>query len=186
MSTHYQAGKYRCQIVEQAFSESKEKKTPFFGIKVKPTGFYDVTTGDLVGCSDFDRQVQMYLTDNTVEHVIRNLRTLGFTGDSFKLLDPEMPGHHSLVGTEADFVCKHEPYDGGIGEKWELHFIGESRPLEKVSGLSKKLDALFGKQMKGSAGPKAAPARAADAGGVPVGAGMVSSDGVQPNDEIPF
>lgn len=179
MSTHYQAGKYRCQITEQAFGESKDKHTPFFGLKVKPTGFYDPATGDLVPCSDFERTVYLYMTDKTIDQATKNIRSLGFTGDSFRQLDPEVPGHTSLIGTEADFQCKHEPYNNTLSEKWEFP-LSEGRPLEKVSGLSKKLDALFGKSIKGSAGPKAAPAKAASDGAVPVAAG------VAPDDEIPF
>lgn len=185
MSTHYQAGKYRCQITEQGFGESKNKKTPFLGLKVRPTGFYDVTNGDLVPCSDFERTVMLYLTDNTIDQAMKNIRSLGFTGDSFRALDPEMPGHISLIGVETDFQCKHEPYDGGIGEKWEFP-LSEGRPLEKVSGLSKKLDALFGKQIKSSGTPKPATARPAASGGVPVGAGMTTENGIPPADDIPF
>ncbi len=168
---HYSPGRYRCQITEQGFSESKEKKTPCFAIKIKPTALYDATNGDLLQCDGFERTVTLWLTENTVENAIRNVRSLGFTGSSFRELDPEVPGHTSLVGMEVDFVCDHEDYNGKAMERWEFP-PPEARPLERVSGLSKKLDALFGKSLKTAAPPKASAAKTKQEGAtVPAAAG---------------
>lgn len=173
---HYAPGRYRCQITEQGFSESKEKKTPCFAIKIKPTAAYDPTNGDLVQCEAYERTVTLWLTENTVENAIRNVRSLGFDGASFRELDPEVPGHTSLVGVEFDFQCSHEEYEGKQMERWEFP-PPEARPIERVSGLSKKLDALFGKSLKSVAPPKATPAKSKQEG-----AAVAAPTG----DEIPF
>lgn len=175
---HYSPGRYRCKIVEQGFSESREKKTPCFAIKVKVIGLVDQTNGDLLPCDSYERTVTLWLTDNTIENAIRNVRSLGFDGASFRELDPEVPGHTTLVGTEADFLCDHEDYNGKAMERWEFP-PPEARHLERVSGLSKKLDALFGKSLKAAAGPKATVAKSKQEG-------AAAPAGPSEKDEIPF
>jgi len=95
--TYYAPGQYDGQITSQGFDVSTQKKTPFFWLTV------DISAD---GLETYSREVRMYLTDKTVDRTIERLRSIGFTGGSFKDLEPG--GSCSLVGTIVTLECKHE------------------------------------------------------------------------------
>jgi hypothetical protein len=178
---YYSVGRYWGKITQQALGESKEKKTPFFAIRFIVTGKVDPADpqGDLIACEQYERTLNMYLTEGTIEFVTRDLEKLGFQGDSFKYLDPSTPGFHDFTGVEGAFYCSHEEYEGKAREKWSLAKEGgtklEVEPLE--SKQVRALDNLFGKHLKGL--KKAAP-KSEVKQPEPVGAGA------PPSDDIPF
>lgn len=179
---YYSVGFYWGKITQQALGESKEKKTPFFALRFMVLGKIDPAdpNGELIACEKYERTINMYITEGTIEFVTRDLGRLGFEGDSFRFLDPNTPGFHDFTNTEAAFYCSHEEYEGKAREKWSLAKEGgaklEVEPLETKQ--VRTLDNLFGKHLKGlkkQATPKSEAKKPE-----PVAAGAA------PTDDIPF
>lgn len=151
--TYYAPGQYDGQITSQGFDVSTQKKTPFFWLTV------DISAD---GLETYSREVRMYLTDKTVDRTIERLRSIGFTGGSFKDLEPG--GSCSLVGTIVTLECKHE--DGY--ERWDFPApSGGGMSSEHKDGVARKLDALFGKALKGSGSQAPATEPEPDSGDIP-------------------
>lgn len=137
----YKEGIYKVEIVGQGLNVSKTKGTPGFFLRIIPEG------------GMYERDIQWYLTDKTIEYFVRDMKKLGFTGTSPSQLDPEAEGHHSFVGMEIEATCSYEENNGKVYERWGLPF--ESKPREVVSmdrKAARRLDALFGKQFKDAFG----------------------------------
>ena len=147
---YHEEGIHNCKIIGQGFTKSATKGTPGFYLKIQPDG------------SEYEREVTWWITEGTHEFAIRDLRKLGFQGDSFGSLDPDAPGYHDFAGQSIHVECRHEPGNNGkTYERWELPFAGtprETASLEKKE--IRKLDNLFGKALKQSviAAPAEAPA----------------------------
>lgn len=181
MGTFYNAATHLVRITNQGFSESKEKKTPFFFFEFTPIaevrdGFNEQIDGK------YSRNIKLYLTDKTVANVRKALADLGWEGESFRQIDPNVDGFHSFVGMETLAECSHE--STGY-EKWELPYErAASAPKESDAAISRKIDALFGKSKvpvgKSASKPAAKPSQTRET--VPSGSGDV----VDKNDEIPF
>ncbi len=173
MTTYYEPGRYACRVIAQGFGESKKKKTPYFFLAVKPIGLRDPADPDgrLLGCADYPREVQLYISDAAAQYTIERLRLLGYRGDSFRDLEPG--GSFSLVDSEIELECKHETNDGETYDRFGFPF--ESEPAENVEGVAKKLDGLFGKELRKTA-PKKGTNSTPEPEPEPVGAG----------DDIPF
>lgn len=143
MSTHYQQGLYRCEIVDQGLSQSSTQK-PQIWLRILPKEFLDDPDLQL---QNYERTVYWTITEKTVDFVTEKLTTLGFTGDSFRQLDLNHQNPESFVGQLEDFYCKHETYNGEEREKWDLSRGDfEQKPLEESE--ARKLDALFGRKLK--------------------------------------
>lgn len=150
MGTKYEPGRYRVRISEQGFGESKEKKTPFFFLRIVPFACYDPTTpAEPYTVESHERVYERYITDNTVKYFIEDLQSLGYDRTKFSELDPVNDGHHSFVGKEIDAVCAHEERDGDKWERWSLAKAGGGKQIPRIDskGVS-KLDALYGQQLK--------------------------------------
>ncbi len=146
---HYQPGHYECIIRAQGFEVSPKKKTPCLWLRCTPV----LADGD----GDFDCVVRLWITDKTVEHVIARLRALGWTGDSFKDLEP---GGYQLKGKTVRLRCKHEQDGDKVWDRWEFPHPDSGPVAENTAGVAKKLDALFAKSLKGGAKPVKAAAEA--------------------------
>lgn len=140
---HYEPGIYENVLVTgQGFGVSSQKKTPFFFLNVKP--------------GDYERQIQWYLPDGNegcAERLIDDLETLGIEFGAFAELDPASRTHVSLAGQLITVECRHEEATDGSGrqfERWQLPYA--PKPLETHpadAAMIRKLDAMFGKALKG-------------------------------------
>jgi len=151
---YYREGRYRARVINQYFGESEGKGTPFFALTVKVISYFDPQMGDYVPPGEsYDRDVKLYITNDTMDYVIPKLRSIGFEGSSFRDLDPDNQNHISFVGLESDFVCKMEPGKDNtkLYEKWGFPAVKTAATVENKAGVSKRLDALFGRSLKGSA-----------------------------------
>jgi len=173
--SYYQEGLYEVRFKSQGFSESKEKKTPFFFLTFDPV---NLILGDDIHPVDarYECKVDLWLTEKTVERTVENLRTIGWEGNSFRDLEP---GGFSFEGVVGHLRCSHEQNGEKVYDKWDFPATGGVK-VEHVSGMAKKLDALFGKALKASK-----PAAKAVEKPVPV---TVPEDAgsVEDADEIPF
>lgn len=149
----YEQGSYRCVVAEQGFSESKEKKTPCFFLRVQP--FAHCGHGGETEVPQQDRTINLYLTDGTIDFVIEDLRALGWNGTSFDELDPESSNCHSFVGNEVPAFCEHEQYNGKIQERWNLRVRGARQAEKLPPDKLRSLNAMFGKKLKSTAAPSA-------------------------------
>ena len=64
----------RAVVKDWGFGESKEKKTPFFWMEFR---FMDIS-GD--NNEELTIRKDWYITDRTIDYILRDLRTLGWTG----------------------------------------------------------------------------------------------------------
>lgn len=153
MPMQHAQGRYRVRVVSQSFSESKSGK-PQFVLRVVPIGRYNFERpgGALDTCHDEERGIYMTITDKSIDYVVDKLAALGFDGRSFSELDPETPNHVSFVGKEIDAVCKHEEYQGKVGEKWDVSLASTAPGATLDSAGVRKLDALYGSKLKRGVG----------------------------------
>ena len=165
MTAFYQPGIYECIVQSQGFGESKEKKTPYFFLAFSPVKH----NGREVE-SPYERELKMWLTDKTVERAIGQLRGLGWGGSSFADLEP---GGHSFRGVNLTLTCTHNA-DGY--EDWELP-APSSGTSQQTPGVTKRLDALFGRELKNGAGT--APVR-------PQASSPSAPVEVVPDGDVPF
>jgi len=131
---HYEQGRHECKIRSHYFGESKVKKTPFLAFLFTP----------LVG--EYEREVQCYLTPKTVDRTIAILRDMGWHGSRFSELE-----HVSFNGKLVELNCKHEHVNGNDYDKWEFPMPKAEIEAVNDSGGAKKLDALFGSELKKTA-----------------------------------
>jgi hypothetical protein len=154
MAAYYEPARYRARITRQSLGENK-KGNPELQIHFKPYGIYG-PDGQLQPFDfPYERTVYLVFTDATLGTpdqpgwVIATLAHLGFTGDSFALLDPGEPNHVSFVNQEVDVFCEVETYEGKEREKWNIQrqtTVSTQKPLEK-KGI-RALDAKFGRVLK--------------------------------------
>jgi hypothetical protein len=160
MKAFFDEGRYVVQIVDQALGEA-QTGTPQFILKFTVLErVHD--DGDTEAVRNYDRTYYKAITERTIEYLSQDLKNLGFTGTSFRDLDPSSPTFCNLVGRRVEMYCSHEARNGETQEKWGVAFAKrESKPIEakKIdSAKLRALDNLFGKHLK--AGPRPAPAPA--------------------------
>lgn len=186
----YEVGRYACKIVSQALGETGTGK-PQFAIRFTVLGLVDVTdpTRFIPAAQQYERTHYRTITDKTIPYFVEDLKILGFTGSSFRQLDPNTDDFHDFAGADVDMWCAHEPgQDGNQQEKWGVARKGggtlDVKPLD--SKKVRELDNLFGKHLKGM--KPAAPFPATTGIAVPVppkGQDLVPSEGVDDSD-VPF
>ena len=142
---HYQQGLYECRVIAQGFDVSKEKKTPCFWLRFVPES-YDAR--ELT--ESYEREIRLWLTDGTIDRVVEQLRNLGWQGSDFAELEPD--GGHSFEDLVIKVRCTHQQEDDKVYENWELPSSFQS--CEHKSGMTRKLNALFGAKLKNGAKPK--------------------------------
>lgn len=158
-SPFYQSGRYACKITDQAMGEAGTGN-PQFVLRFKVMGLVDPAdpTRFIPAQQQFERTFYRTITEKTIDYFVEDLKTLGFTGDSFRLLDPKVDGFHDFRGADVDMWCAHEDDPkGGQREKWSIARQGgdfEVKPID--SKKLRQLDNLFGKHLKvlGTSGPK--------------------------------
>lgn len=143
--TFYDEGRYTCRLTTHGIDKlNSEKATPYVFIS-----FYPIVDGE---DGQYERSVKLWLTEKTVKRTIETLRDLGWEGDRFA----DLP-KHSFAGKQVEIECTHN----GQYEDWDFPFVQPARAVQADEAVAKKLDALFGKQLKATAAV-AAPAAAED------------------------
>lgn len=179
---YFEEGRYRGEIVAQALGQARTG-TPQIVLRFKVLEFENGTPVQ----NQYERTIYRALTVNTMPYVIEDLKTLGYTRDSFRFIDPVDPNHHSFIGQEFVAFCQHKAgQDGGLREQWGIAKDGggklEVEPLE--SKKLRELDNLFGKQLRSELGQgkttAVAPPRRSPAPEIPP-----PSDGIT-DDDCPF
>lgn len=163
MAAFYAQGKYKATIEKWGLGESKTVnettgvKTPCVFFVFIPQQFYDKTTGEWQTVdAAYERRIDMWISENTIEFVSRDLNKLGYPHDTFDQLEMTHPKKHDFYGQEIEVQCKHDSYTDNKsgqkkeGEKWSLAFEGGSAPTPDAleSRGVRKLNSLFGKQLK--------------------------------------
>lgn len=139
MANYYQEGNYEATILSHTFTPGK------FGVQLV------IEIEPHVEGNAYPRTVYLAFLDesgNPAKHIdetIAALAAMDYT-DIPSRLDKQSKNPASLIGTEIKVTCKYNK-DGK--ERW---YINTPRAeLEAVdSGTLRKLDALFGKQLKGA------------------------------------
>jgi hypothetical protein len=161
MSTYYSPGDYLCKIVGQGFAESKDKKTPFLFLVVRPVAQFGLNPEgeeqQYPVDANYERTVSLWLTDKTVERTAERLVELGWQGSDWNDLAPG--GACDLTGTELRLTCTHELYEDKTREKWDFPYSGGVAQHDPKVG--KKLNAMFAKALRKPSGPARSPATAA-------------------------
>ena len=150
----YEPGRYVVQVVDQGFGNSKQKLTPYFCLTVRPVARVISADEQEAVRDQYERYIMLYLTDKTVETVIARLRRLGWSGMSFSELDPENEEYFSFAGAEVLATCEHEHIGDKTYERWRLPLGGGRSVHEAEHGITRKLDARFGKVLKSTAASK--------------------------------
>lgn len=143
MSTFYEQGAYRGEIVDQGLSQSSNGN-PQIWLKFTVKESIDHPTETI---QSYDRLIYWTITEKTVGFILDKLAALGFDGESWRQIDLNHINTQSFVGQLEDFYCKLETYEGVEREKWDLSYEGSAiKPLD--DGQARQLDALFGKKLK--------------------------------------
>lgn len=155
MTTFYQPGRYWGKITEQAIGKTSNGN-PQIVLRFLVLGRINPANpeGDLLPVeSQMERTFYRVITEKTIDFVMQDLETLGFSGTSFSQLDPNHESSQDLTGKELEWSCSHESYQDDMKERWHLARSGVVvQPLE--SKELRKLDAMFGKQLKAGASKK--------------------------------
>lgn len=145
----FDCGRYLCRTNRVELGEAKTG-TAQIVIKFTPLGMIDPQDpeGELLKCPDWERAIFRAVTEKTMPWVTKDLAVLHYTHDSFRYLSPEDPQYDPLGGIDFEAVCEHEVYEGKQRERWQMAHGGsvQVKPLDTKS--VRKLDALFGKQLK--------------------------------------
>jgi len=171
----YKQGKYAVTFRgEQGFSETQSGNTQFF-LRFDVTHIAVGEEWEAVPNS-YTRAYYRVINANTAEFAVEDLMALGYTGDSFKQLDPRCPEPFMFEG-QSVMICNHESWGNGEPrESWTpaRERAGSAKAVELIDSKKlKQLDMLFGRAFKGEkigspAPPKASgpvlPARGSTAG----------------------
>ena len=158
----FEAGRYWAKVIGQQFGEAKTGN-PQFVLRIAILGKLDPVDpkGDLISCPSGERTIWRTITDKTIDRFIQDLQTLGFKGTSFSQLEPKGDNYHNLSGTEVPVYCEHETSNqtGELREQWGIVNEGGAPQVKELDPKGiRKLDALFGKQLKALSAPEAASA----------------------------
>jgi hypothetical protein len=139
MSTQFEEGRYRVQIIDQYFTESSHRGTPGFLLTFRVLRNLDDPE---VAVRPYQRSTTLWLTKNTKPRVLHELHKLGYPGDTLQGVDPDVEGFYDFRGVEADMICRHDVNVNtkGVYEQWE--FDGRPPKLKDKSLLA----ALDGKK----------------------------------------
>jgi hypothetical protein len=141
VTVFYDEGNYLGEITDQAIGAAGTGN-PQLVLQFRVLSY---ANGDPVA-KQYERTMYRTITEKTLSFVQQDLDTLGFTGTSFRQLDPAFEGFHDLTGKQVEFYCTHEEnLKGEMREKWSI--AHGPRPI-KCDPLAesdyRRLDALFG------------------------------------------
>lgn len=154
---HYEPGRYWGKVTNQKLTQSSTGNSQIvitFHIvgKVNPND----PDGDLLPCpNEYERSIFRTITEKTIQWVEQDLERLGFEGESFGQIDLEHPNCCDLRGKELAFSCTHEAdnreeFAGVLRERWSIATDGTGPQLKPLDSKAiRKLDAMFGKSLKG-------------------------------------
>ena len=174
----YEPGLYVFRITKQGWTEAKDGKPmltfdgyPTHKVTKDPEGEERLEVAD-EDPQRLERRLQLYIDssrDDIMDFVMNKLRYAGFEGDSFADLN--------LLNTDVRAVCKESEYKGKQTENWDFALPPLDREVNELdSSMTRKLDTLFGKRLKGGKPKQAAPELQKEEA-----AAVVRSD-----DEVPF
>lgn len=151
MKPVYAEGRYLCKITGQALGETSKGNVQFV-MSFQVLGKIDPANPDnyFPEQQQLERKTWRAITEGTIEYFLENLRSLGFTGDSFSQLDPKSPKHQSFKDLEVEMYCTHGRDDKGQErEEWSIARSGgplvqQQAPDEKV----RQLDYAFGAKLR--------------------------------------
>jgi hypothetical protein len=181
MAPFYAEGKYPATVVGQDFDDGQ------YGVQF----LLELEINDNSGNR---RTVYLSLTDEHGQRAkyaditIEVLRHLGFAGSeaSIARLAHDHANPFSLIGVQCEGYCKHKTNsEGRTGERWYINTprAGMERTPPAKTAL-RKLDSLFGKELKEPLPEGAAPPRATQE---PEASGSVQiQPGETDGDAIPF
>lgn len=153
---YYAIGRYLGEITDQGLTKA-QTGTVQIAIRFK---VLEGTTPARQLDAQYERTAFLAVTEKTMEYLVPKLHSLGYTRDSIRFIDLTSPECHDLRNQKAEFFCKHEnSQDGQLIEKWDVA-MSQSTPLELKPPDPKdlrKLDALFGAQLKKSGASKPKP-----------------------------
>jgi hypothetical protein len=159
MATYFDPGRYLVRIEHQRFLESQRRGTLEFCLTFRVQKNLDKPDTRV---KSFLRNTTWWITENTVKRVMRDLRTLGYSGDSLAGLDPDYQDFYDFSGQEIELICTHESNEkGDVFERWSLAATAKPN-LENKSKL-REFDRLLAKS-RGHANGSAADDNAVDAG----------------------
>lgn len=156
--TNFRPGRYMAKVTWQAMSESSNGN-PQLILKFMPTGMIrENDTENLEVCYELEQTVWITFTEKSMDFAAEQLAAIGFTGNSFRQLDPQILGHQSFVGDMIQVFCEHNVWEGTKRDRWGV-VTTASAPKPIATEKYSKLDAIFGKYLKRKAeDPKAAVA----------------------------
>ena len=113
MALMYDPGQYWGKVTSHKMGKAKTG-TPQFILQFELIGIMDPKNpdGELHYCPVAERTVFRAITEKTIEWVLKDLELLGFTGDSFRLLDMD-EGSFNCIGQELAFYCEHKAGQDG-------------------------------------------------------------------------
>ncbi len=188
----YEIGKYECEISGQGFQKAGTGTMQFI-IQFQILGKIDPNDpSTLLSTMPGERKLYRAITDNTIDWVMEDLKSLGVEGlTSWAQLDPsaERADFIDLSGRKFDAACGSKAgQDGKSYEDWSIaRNSGTAKPIEHAEKKDvAALDRLFGKHLVKKASP--APAAARSRGPVPVAAAAAqpAGGGVITDEDIPF
>ena len=126
-------GNYLGKIISQRFVESAKKHTIGFVLSFIPLCRLDQRE---VPLEKVQRDAFLWITNETWDRVQHHLEDLGYAGDDFDGVNPDIEGFHSFSGVEAEFRCKDRvsETDGETYETWDLAIV--QRKLKDRSKLA--------------------------------------------------
>ena len=129
------------------FAKSKNKGTPMFWMEFELPEFVASDGSGIVTI-----RKDWYLTENTLDYVLRDLALLGWTGKDVSELDKENGGKHSFHGVVVNISTKEETWTNDKGEERKgikVEYINDPSfaPLKPME--TKELKTLLGGKISG-------------------------------------
>lgn len=163
MAIAFEQGRYWGKITHQRLGETS-KGNPQLILSFQVVGKIDPSDpeGALQRCPEYERSIFRTITDKTLDYVIQDMDALGWFGNKWSQFDEGDRECVDIRGKELAFSCKHEPkqvLDEATGkyvntsemrETWSIAQTGSGPPVKPLDkGAMSKLDAMFGKALKG-------------------------------------
>jgi hypothetical protein len=153
MAIFYQPGRYCGRITRQQLGETKNGNAQLvlsftvFG-KVDPKN----PTGDLLEVeAEYEKTIWRVITAKTIDFVKEDLAALGYDRDNFADFDERTPNFFDLREKEIEVRCDHElDQNKKSRERWSIARANNGPPVKPLDDKDiRKLDALYGKALKG-------------------------------------
>lgn len=141
---NYEAGLYMGTIVDQCFKTVGQKNTPAFELRVRIESRLNPTTNVAEPVTQSVVWVTTFLTEKTKKFADPKLQSLGWSGKSYKELDPTINGFTDLRGKQHMFYCSGlKP--GKKYPDWDVSTpqTDNQRRDEYQQGVSSMLDVLM-------------------------------------------